>query len=259
MRRILLATTAAAALIAGSSLVMAQQSGGANVGASGGANVQQHQDGTGGNAGVRGNAGTQGNVGTRGMTQNGAQGRGEHMGQANENRGQRMGERREERGNARGEERNERLGTRDRDRDMNRNARGDRDRDQRMGTRDRDQRLGTRDRGERRLGERDRGVREGRGEYGEIRDHVTTRLSSDQRTRIHERLFAEGGRGHRLGHVDFALRRGVRVPHSVEFFDLPEDIVTLVPAYRAYKYFLVGDEIVIVDPVTYEIVDVIPA
>jgi hypothetical protein len=239
---------------------MAQQSGGAN--------VQQHQDGTGGNAGVRGNAGTQSNAGTRGMTQNGTQGRGEHTGQANENRGQRMGERREERGHARGEERNERLGTRDRDRDMNRNARGDRDRDQRMGerdrdqrmgTRDRDQRLGTRDRGERRLGERDRGVREGRGEYGEIRDHVTTRLSSDQRTRIHERLFAEGGRGHRLGHVDFALRRGVRVPHSVEFFDLPEDIVTLVPAYRAYKYFLVGDEIVIVDPVTHEIVDVIPA
>ena len=88
---------------------------------------------------------------------------------------------------------------------------------------------------------------------------MTTRLSTDQRTRIHERLFAEGARAHRLGHVDFALRRGIRVPRTVEFFDLPEDIVTLVPAYRAYKYFLVGDEIVIVDPVTHEIVDIIPA
>jgi hypothetical protein len=90
-----------------------------------------------------------------------------------------------------------------------------------------------------------------------VREHG--RLSSDQRTRIHERLFAEGGRGHRLGHVDFALRRGVRVPHSVELFDLPEDVVTLVPRFRHYKYVLVGDEIVIIDPVTYEIVDVIPA
>jgi hypothetical protein len=59
--------------------------------------------------------------------------------------------------------------------------------------------------------------------------------------------------------VDFALRRGVRVPRTVEFFDLPEDIVSIVPAFRSYKYFLVGDEIVVVDPVTYEIVDVIPA
>jgi hypothetical protein len=66
---------------------------------------------------------------------------------------------------------------------------------------------------------------------------------------VHERLFSEGARAHRLGHVDFALRRGVRVPRTVEFFDLPENIVTLVPAYRHYKYFLVGDEIVIVDPV----------
>jgi hypothetical protein len=120
--------------------------------------------------------------------------------------------------------------------------------------RDRDRRLGERDRGVRERGE----FREGRGEFREGRGGVT-RLSSDQRTRVHERLFAEGGRAHRLSHVDFALRRGVRVPRTVEFFDLPEDIVSIVPAFRSYKYFLVGDEIVIVDPVTYEIVDVIPA
>ena len=59
--------------------------------------------------------------------------------------------------------------------------------------------------------------------------------------------------------MDFALRRGVRVPHSVELFDLPADVVTLVPWFRHYKYVLVGEEIVIIDPVTYEIVDVIPA
>jgi Protein of unknown function (DUF1236) len=35
--------------------------------------------------------------------------------------------------------------------------------------------------------------------------------------------------------------------------------VTLVPAYRDYEYILVGDNIVIVDPDTYEIVAVIPA
>lgn len=41
--------------------------------------------------------------------------------------------------------------------------------------------------------------------------------------------------------------------------ELRSPAVQLVPTYRAYKYFLVGDEIVIVDPATHEIVDVIPA
>jgi hypothetical protein len=139
-----------------------------------------------------------------------------------------MGERHEQRGHAYGEERNERLGQR----------------------------------GERGYREGRGEFREGRGEFREGRGTVrggTTRLSSDQRTRIHERLFAEGGRGHRLGHVDFALREGVRIPHSVHLYPLPEDIVSIVPAYRDYEYILVGDNIVIVDPDTYEIVAVIPA
>lgn len=261
MRRILLATTAAAALVAGSSLAMAQTSGGVNAGA--GANVQQHQGNTGGTAGTHGNAGAQGNVGTRGMTQNQRGGQNEHMGQA-----------REERGNARGEERNERMGQRGEhnERMGQRGERNERmgqrgERNERMGQRgERNERLGQRGERNERLDQRERAVREGRGEfregrgeYSSIRDHVTTRLSSDQRTRIHERLFAEGGRGHRLGHADFALREGVRIPRHVHLYPLPADILSFVPAYRDYEYILVGDNIVIVDPDTYEIVAVIPA
>ena len=40
---------------------------------------------------------------------------------------------------------------------------------------------------------------------------------------------------------------------------LPEEIVLLIPEYRGYDYFLIGDEIVIVDPRTLEIVAIIPA
>jgi hypothetical protein len=137
----------------------------------------------------------------------------------------------------RGGERQGQLGKTDRD--NGKNARGE-------------EHNGKNARGEER-GERTGQLHEGR-EGGRV-----TRLSSDQRTRIHERLFSEHANVHRLGHVDFALRAGVRVPRSVTFYDLPPDIVQLVPAYRAYKYFLVGDEIVIVDPATHEIVDVIPA
>jgi hypothetical protein len=38
---------------------------------------------------------------------------------------------------------------------------------------------------------------------------------------------------------------------------LPVEIVTIVPAYRGYKYILVEEEIVIIDPRTLRIVAVI--
>ena len=50
-----------------------------------------------------------------------------------------------------------------------------------------------------------------------------------------------------------------RVPRDVHIAVLPEDIVSVVPEYRGFDYVLVGDSILIVDPVTLEIVAVIPA
>jgi hypothetical protein len=38
---------------------------------------------------------------------------------------------------------------------------------------------------------------------------------------------------------------------------LPASIISLVPQYRSYQYFIVNDEVCIVDPNSYEIVEVI--
>jgi len=43
----------------------------------------------------------------------------------------------------------------------------------------------------------------------------------------------------------------------VHLFPVPREVITFFPYYRAYSYFVVGDEICIVDPGTYEVVDVI--
>ncbi|MEG9505428.1 MAG: DUF1236 domain-containing protein, partial [Methylorubrum extorquens] len=48
-------------------------------------------------------------------------------------------------------------------------------------------------------------------------------------------------------------------PRSVSLHPLPPAILSVVPAYRGLQFILVGDDIVIIDPDTYEIVDVIPA
>ncbi|MGB5184084.1 MAG: DUF1236 domain-containing protein [Xanthobacteraceae bacterium] len=95
------------------------------------------------------------------------------------------------------------------------------------------------------------------GERGERSGSV--QLSEDQRSHI--KTVIGNGRGPRLSrsNVDFSISVGTRVPRSVHFVTLPDEIVRIVPQYRGFEYFLVEDEIVIVDPLTLEIVAVIPA
>jgi hypothetical protein len=86
----------------------------------------------------------------------------------------------------------------------------------------------------------------------------SVQLSEDQRSQIKTIIGRE--RGPRLsGNVNFNISVGTRVPRNVHVVVLPEEIVRIIPEYRGYDYFLVGDEIVIVDPRTLEIVAIIPA
>jgi Protein of unknown function (DUF1236) len=90
---------------------------------------------------------------------------------------------------------------------------------------------------------------------GATSTHGTVNLTSEQRTRLHE-IFA-GAHGPRLGNADFDVEVGHRVPRSVQFAPVPETVYGIEPAWRGYDYFEVADEIVIVDPVTLQIIAVI--
>jgi len=59
--------------------------------------------------------------------------------------------------------------------------------------------------------------------------------------------------------VHFSISAGTVIPASehVELHVLPEEIVRVVPAYRGYRYFIVKNEIVIVEPSSRRIVTVI--
>lgn len=57
--------------------------------------------------------------------------------------------------------------------------------------------------------------------------------------------------------IGISINVGVSVPRKVRLYPIPQDIVILVPAYSYYQYFFVDDRIVIVDPDTYEIVEII--
>ncbi len=84
-------------------------------------------------------------------------------------------------------------------------------------------------------------------------------LSEQQRTTVRERFRESGALERaRVNNVNFNISVGTKVPRGrVHLATLPTVIVEEVPAYRGYDYFVVRDEIVIVNPRTYVIVDVI--
>jgi hypothetical protein len=81
------------------------------------------------------------------------------------------------------------------------------------------------------------------------------KLSTEQRTKITTVIRQQNVAP--VTHVDFDIRPGVRVTRGVKFYPLPSEVVSVYPEWRGYEYILVKDQIVVVDPRTLEIVDVI--
>lgn len=91
-------------------------------------------------------------------------------------------------------------------------------------------------------------------------DEKPPQLNDQQRTRISTtiREHKDVRRVERT-RVNFNISVGVAVPRSFTLYPLPAPILAVVPAYRGYLYIVVGDDLLIIHPRTYEIVAVIPA
>jgi hypothetical protein len=82
------------------------------------------------------------------------------------------------------------------------------------------------------------------------------KLSTEQRTKITTVIKEQHVQP--VTNVNFSISVGTRVPRSgVTFHPLPAEIVTFYPQWRGYEYILVRDQILVIDPRTGEIVDVI--
>ena len=81
-------------------------------------------------------------------------------------------------------------------------------------------------------------------------------LSEQQRTTVHQTILQDQ-RANRVNKVNFSINVGARVPRETRLEMLPAAVFSIVPQYRTYRYFVVNDEICIVEPSTYEIVEVI--
>ncbi|MBR1132894.1 DUF1236 domain-containing protein [Bradyrhizobium iriomotense] len=85
---------------------------------------------------------------------------------------------------------------------------------------------------------------------------AAAKLSTEQRTQITSVIREE--KVAPVTNVNFNIAVGTRVPREgITLHALPSRVVTIYPEWRSYKYILVKEEIVIIDPDTFEIVAVL--
>lgn len=82
-------------------------------------------------------------------------------------------------------------------------------------------------------------------------------LSTEQRTTIRTVIKQQNAKP--MTSVNFSISVGTRVPRSLHFYPVPMELVQINPRWRGYDYFLVGEQIIVVNPRTHEIVAVLDA
>ena len=86
---------------------------------------------------------------------------------------------------------------------------------------------------------------------------ASAKLSTEQRTRITSVIREQHVQP--LTNVNFSIAVGTRVPRDVRFFPLPREVVTIYPEWRGYEFVLVSNQIIVIDPRTFEIVAILEA
>ena len=86
---------------------------------------------------------------------------------------------------------------------------------------------------------------------------ASANLTNQQRTAISTVIRQQKVRP--VTNVNFTLAIGTALPRDVELYPLPATVIEVYPAWRGYRFILVGDEIVVVDPGTFRIVAIIEA
>ena len=84
----------------------------------------------------------------------------------------------------------------------------------------------------------------------------SAKLTTEQRTKITSVI-----RQQKVERVNLnvSVSVGTRIPASVHLYPLPQEVIVIYPEWRGYDYILVGDEIVIINPRTHEIVAIVEA
>ena len=90
---------------------------------------------------------------------------------------------------------------------------------------------------------------------GEERGEGVHHLTVQEKTNLRETVLREGPRA---THINFRIGVGAVVPRTVHLVAVPQPIVAIEPEWAGDLFFTYGDEIVVVQPDTMQIVGVLP-
>ena len=95
-----------------------------------------------------------------------------------------------------------------------------------------------------------------RGTTGQGAAAGAANLTSEQQTKITAII-----RQHKVApaQLNVSVRVGTRIPDSVRFYPLPREVFVIYPEWRGYEYIMVGNEILVIDPRTHQIVAILEA
>ena len=86
-------------------------------------------------------------------------------------------------------------------------------------------------------------------------ERLSASLKVEQKTRLTQAVARVNVKP--VTNVNFSVSVGTVVPTTVVLHPVPAEFVEIIPQYRGYDFFMVRDEIVIVEPQSHHIVDVI--
>jgi hypothetical protein len=86
-----------------------------------------------------------------------------------------------------------------------------------------------------------------------VEKHRVIELTPEQKTVIHRSIT----RDHAAAAPNVRVKVGEHVPSSVTLQSFPETVVVEAPTLKRYKYFNLQDRVVLVDPETDEVVDIV--
>ncbi|HMJ45528.1 MAG TPA: DUF1236 domain-containing protein, partial [Pseudolabrys sp.] len=85
------------------------------------------------------------------------------------------------------------------------------------------------------------------------------KLSTEQRTKITTVFKQQKVERVEPSKLNISISVGTRVPSTVKYHPIPQQVVVIYPEWRGFDYILVGDQIVVLDPRTHEIVAILEA
>jgi hypothetical protein len=96
------------------------------------------------------------------------------------------------------------------------------------------------------------------GQGGAARITPTKVLNGSEKERLQQTVI-ESGSAPRIENLNFSVRVGAPIPRSIRLVPVPQEIIAIDPQWNGFLYFVAGDEIIVVDPNSYQVVGVLEA